>query len=141
MSFWTSKPSFDQVGFFFTGPYCIHIHDFIPILKYFLVATDTERFDIGSFIVADVDGARIAAYIMPSRECYFLGKLPRSVVHRMPWEILFKPVFPEKNLYQCHLEFIDSHLLPNWYEQRQVSHVEKATIIPIQGMLLFFFYV
>ena len=102
------------------------------------MATDGERFDVGSFVVADVDGARIAVYVMPSRECYFLGKMPRSVLHKMPWETLFKPVFPDKNLYQLHLEFIDASLLPNWYEQRQISHVKKVTILPVQGKFLIF---
>ena len=70
---------------------------------------------------------------MPSREVYFLGQLPRSVLHKSPWEVVMKPVHLEKQLYQVHLEFVDTCLLPCWYDQKQVSRVEKVTVMPIQG--------
>ena len=99
----------------------------------FSVSVDRERFDPCSFCVADIDGSRVAFFVLPSREVYFLCILPRSLLHKSPWEVSFRPVSLEKKLYQIHLEFVDTCMLPCWYETKRVTHVEKVTVLPIQG--------
>ena len=101
-----------------------------------LVRNDFERFDADSFCVADVDNSRLVFFIFPSREPMFLFRTPDSIKKLVPWEISFKSVMEEPPLYQSHFEFVESHVLPNWYKSRQVCQIAKTTVLPLQGKLI-----
>ena len=63
-----------------------------------LVKSDAERFDKDSFVIVDVDGSRVAIYVMDSREITFLFVCPKSFNDKLPWEILFKSVHKNYHL-------------------------------------------
>ena len=98
---------------------------------------DFERFEPESFGVADINLDRIVYYVLPSREPFFLFLTPPSVGSKVPWEVVFKAVHLEPMTYQLHFEFTNDIILPNWYNQKRVSKVERVHVLPLQGNFIF----
>ena len=104
-------------------------------LNFFLfsVSVDRERFEVETFGLVDIQLRRIVYYIYPNREVYFLFICPTSVGDKCPWEVHMKLVHKSPSTYQCHFEFTGNPILPDWYSRRRVSHVDRISVVPIQG--------
>ena len=101
--------------------------------------TDREKFDTESFVMVDVELARVVFYVYESREPFFLFQTPAGMDATIPWEVSFTKVRSSPNYWQLHFEFSSDAVLPMWYSVQQTCKARRVDIIPLQGNYCFFF--
>ena len=53
-----------------------------------------------------------------------------------PWEVLYKVIHRNPTSVQIHFEFADGLVLPQWYSQKRVCHIDEVVVLPVQGLWL-----
>ena len=101
---------------------------------------DRERYEKENFYLVDVDQKRIVIYVHASAEPTFLFQCPQSVATMIPWEVMHKVVHTNPMTAQLHFEFTRDPVLPQWYSQKRVCHVDSVEVIPAQGKRALFSY-